>query len=332
LDESRQSLVKYEYGSKKFRSSVRGMISLAVLGIVCSIKRLWVEWNEKELSLDVQEKQWPLLEEVLVPFTSDGNISDAKNIKLEQIEMISRNGFLWNTDLWNVQGRSTRDKLRKLLYYNPVLQHRIELYVGLIDYLQRSFLTGVQNELRMISERLGETEERKVEDESKINLWYLQVTSKINEKKQEIKKLFMGDTVGSINQVKPQMNTIVVVNNFMMLIRKYPALFHYIIHLDLENDLNEIIKVTNHQDVALLIDIIDNRAHHSFELRQDLYNLLKDGDGLVDFIVHPDVGIVEAAKLIDQSEAGEFKSRVSKNCRDILKLYLVYSLQKHKRD
>ena len=67
----------------------------------------------------------------------------------------------------------------------------------------------------MISERLGETEERKVEDESKINLWYLQVTSKINEKKQEIKKLFMGDTVGSINQVKPQMNTIVVVNNFM---------------------------------------------------------------------------------------------------------------------
>ena len=67
----------------------------------------------------------------------------------------------------------------------------------------------------MISERLGETEERKVEDESKINLWYLQVTSKINEKKQEIKKLFMGDTVGSINQVKPEMNTIVVVNNFM---------------------------------------------------------------------------------------------------------------------
>ena len=67
----------------------------------------------------------------------------------------------------------------------------------------------------MISERLGETEERKVEDESKINLWYLQVTSKINEKKQEVKKLFMGDTVGSINQVKPQMNTIVVVNNFM---------------------------------------------------------------------------------------------------------------------
>ena len=149
-----------------------------------------------------------------------------------------------------------------------------------------------------------------------------------------------------------------------MLIRKYPALFHYIIHLDLEKDLNEIIKVTNHQDVALLINLIDNRADHSFQLRQDLYNLLKgktfkgrdvssknlrtinvsknfslkyskfilDGDGLVDFIVHPDVGIVEAAKLIDQSEAGEFKSRVSKNCRDILKLYLVYSLQKHKSD
>ena len=57
-----------------------------------------------------------------------------------------------------------------------------------------------------------------------------------------------------------------------------------------------------------------------------------DGDGLVDFIVHPDVGIVEAAKLIDQSEAGEFKSRVSKNCRDILKLYLVHSLQKHESD
>ena len=118
------------------------------MGIVCSIKRVWVEWNEKELSLDVQEKQWPYLEEVLMPFTSDGNISDAKNIKLEQIEMISRNGFLWNTDVWNVEGRSTRDKLRALLYYQPMLQHRIELYVGLIDYLQRSFLTGVQNELR----------------------------------------------------------------------------------------------------------------------------------------------------------------------------------------
>ena len=60
-----------------------------------------------------------------------------------------------------------------------------------------------------------------------------------------------------------------------MLIRKYPALFHYIIHLDLEKDLNEIIKVTNHQDVALLINLIDNRADHSFQLRQDLYNLLK---------------------------------------------------------
>jgi len=98
--------------------------------------------------LDVQEKQWPHLETVLMPFTSDGNISDAKNIKLEQIEMISRNGFLWNTDVWNVQGRSTRDKLRELLCNQPVLQHRIELYVGLIDYLQRSFLTGVQKELR----------------------------------------------------------------------------------------------------------------------------------------------------------------------------------------
>ena len=122
------------------------------MGIVCSIKRLWVEWNEKELSLDVQEKQWPHLEEVLVPFTSDGNISDAKNIKLEKIEMISRNGFLWNTDVsllsFLTQGRSTRDKLVALLYYQPVLQHRIELYVGLIDYLQRSFLTGVQKELR----------------------------------------------------------------------------------------------------------------------------------------------------------------------------------------
>ena len=60
-----------------------------------------------------------------------------------------------------------------------------------------------------------------------------------------------------------------------MMIRKYPALFHYIIHLDLENDLNEIIKVTSHQDVALLINLIDNRANHSFQLRQDLYNLLK---------------------------------------------------------
>ena len=59
------------------------------------------------------------------------------------------------------------------------------------------------------------------------------------------------------------------------MIRKYPALFHYIIHLDLENDLNEIIKVTSHQDVALLINLIDNRANHSFQLRQDLYNLLK---------------------------------------------------------
>ena len=39
--------------------------------------------------------------------------------------------------------------------------------------------------------------------------------SKINEKKQEVKKIFLGETVGSINQVKPKMNTIVVVNNFM---------------------------------------------------------------------------------------------------------------------
>ena len=114
------------------------IIFSAVLGILCSIKRVWVEWNEKELSLDVQEKQWPHLEEVLMPFTSDGNISDAKNIKLEQIEMISRNGFLWNTDVWNVQGRSTRDKLRALLYYQPVLQHRIELYVGCLLYTSPS--------------------------------------------------------------------------------------------------------------------------------------------------------------------------------------------------
>ena len=56
------------------------------------------------------------------------------------------------------------------------------------------------------------------------------------------------------------------------------------------------------------------------------------GDGLVDFIVHPDVGIIEAAKLIDQSEAGEYKTRVSKNCREMLKLYLVFKLQEHKHE
>ena len=60
-----------------------------------------------------------------------------------------------------------------------------------------------------------------------------------------------------------------------MLIRKYPALFHYIINVDLEKDLNEIIKITKHQDVALLINLIENRANHNFQLRQDLYNLLK---------------------------------------------------------
>ena len=158
-----------------------------------------------------------------------------------------------------VQGRSTRDKLRELLCNQPVLQHRIELYVGLIDYLQRSFLTGVQKELRngddviarwnnfetlhrrslselfqrapivswpswmtwrwslirTISESLGETEEKKIEDESQINLWYLQIKSTVNEKKENIKKLFLGDTAASINQVKPTMNTIFVVNDFM---------------------------------------------------------------------------------------------------------------------
>ena len=60
-----------------------------------------------------------------------------------------------------------------------------------------------------------------------------------------------------------------------MLIRKYPALFHYIINLDLEKDLNDITKVTNNQNVALLIHLIENRANHNFQLRQDLYNLLK---------------------------------------------------------
>ena len=60
-----------------------------------------------------------------------------------------------------------------------------------------------------------------------------------------------------------------------MLIRKYPALFHYIINVDLEKDLNNIIKITKHQDVALLINLIENRANHNFQLRQDLYNLLK---------------------------------------------------------
>ena len=145
----------------------------------------------------------------------------------------------------------------------------------------------------------------------------MSIKSTINEKRENIKKLFTGDTASSINQVRPKMNTIAVVKDFMnglyldrisrlfqfvksrlctplylkitwnrpeceliwpgkrMMIRKYPALFHYIIHLDLENDLNEIIKVTSHQDVALLINLIDNRANHSFQLRQDLYNLLK---------------------------------------------------------
>lgn len=39
--------------------------------------------------------------------------------------------------------------------------------------------------------------------------------STINEKTEKIKKLFLGETKGSINQVKPKMNTIVVVNDFM---------------------------------------------------------------------------------------------------------------------
>ena len=65
---------------------------------------------------------------------------------------------------------------------------------------------------------------------------------------------------------------------------------------------------------------------------KNIHETILGGDGLVDFIVHPDIGIIEAAKLIDQSEAGEFKTRVSKNCRDILKLYIVYRLQKYKSD
>ena len=62
---------------------------------------------------------------------------------------------------------------------------------------------------------MGETEEKKIEDESQINLWYLQIKSTVNEKKENIKKLFLGDTAASINQVKPTMNTIFVVNDFM---------------------------------------------------------------------------------------------------------------------
>ena len=57
-----------------------------------------------------------------------------------------------------------------------------------------------------------------MEDESQINLWYLKFKSFISDKTREIKNLFLGETAkdaNSINQVKPKMNTIIVVNEFM---------------------------------------------------------------------------------------------------------------------
>ena len=69
----------------------------------------------------------------------------------------------------------------------------------------------------------------------------------------------------------------------------------------------------------------------SSKIFKNKYLIISGGDGLVDYIVHPDIGINEAAKLIDQSEAGEYKTRVSNNCRKIFKLYIVYKLQELKR-
>ena len=43
----------------------------------------------------------------------------------------------------------------------------------------------------------------------------MQFKSWKTEKIEKIKKTFLGETVGSINQVKPEMNTNVVVNDFM---------------------------------------------------------------------------------------------------------------------
>ena len=130
----------------------------AIFGLITTIKRYWEVYEEKKLSLKIQEKEWQHLEPVLKPFTSDGNISDVKNIKLEHIELISRNGFLWNTDFpwWFGNGETTKDKLTVLLYKEPVLQHRIELFVGLVEYFQKSFLTGVENELRTGGQRTDE--------------------------------------------------------------------------------------------------------------------------------------------------------------------------------
>merc|ERR1712131_367797 len=334
-DYLKKARVKYELGSKKFRESFRGIFILVFLGLITTIKRYREEYEGLNLSLKIQEKEWYRLEPVLKPFTSDGHISDVKNITLEDIELISRNGFLWNTDIpwWFGDGKSTKDELGILLYKEPQLQHRIELFVGLVEYFEKTFLTGAEKELRIISERMTGDQDATDEisdDQIQVNLWKLQLEIAIKNKIEKIKNPFQGvrDT-RSIE--KPKMWTSKVVTEFMMLIRKYPALFHYIINVNLEKDLNEIIKITKHQDVALLINLIENRANHNFQLRQDLYNLLKGGDGLVDFIVHPDIGIIEAAKLIDQSEAGEYKTRVSNNCRKIFKLYIVYKLQELKR-
>ena len=105
--------------------------------------------------MKIQEKEWYRLEPVLKPFISDGHISDVKNITLEDIELISRNGFLWNTDIpwWFGDGKSTKDKLGILLYKEPQLQHRIELFVGLVEYFEKTFLTGAEKELRTRDQR-----------------------------------------------------------------------------------------------------------------------------------------------------------------------------------
>lgn len=284
------------------------------------------------LSLDIQEKHWPRLKTILEPFLSDGNILDAQKITLAEIEIIARDGFLWNWDvgsqIWT-EGRSTREKLVKLIYFEPVLQHRLELYVAFIGYLEKSFLTGLTQTLLLAPSTDGD--QKYIESDESIEL-IAQFSSWINSRLSKLKTSIFGKDITQKSKYSNKINVLTLTEEFMTYIRKYPALLHYIMQIDVEQDLDSIIDITGDPNVAILLYLLEGREKHNCNLRQDLSVLLKDGDGLVDYLVNPELTIVDAANIIDQSEAGEFKSRVSKNCRDMLKLYLRYSLQCHKHN
>lgn len=325
----------YITGSTKYRKALRlGVYCILTLGTTI-FWRIYNRWEEAKVAQEIQARHWPKLEQLFRPFYLDVPQGEIRDITISQVEDLARDGFLWNSEL----GCDPHAKLLLMLYCEPNVSRKVRLYNELVQHLEHGFLTATSKRVRQFSEISG-TEENKMKTRmdndpiisffESFRLYVSKFWENILGKQVFFQKQSHEMAEWSIFDRESKRSIGRHAWEFILNIRKYPGLLHYTLTLDpyILEELNHISQEINH---AFLLSLIIERENLTQTVRSELYFLLKDGHGLVDYLTNPELDISDAIKILDENEVGEFKTQVTQNCRNVLKLYLEWELHKLKK-